>query len=92
VLGACWSRKFWELSAVSEEEWTKGKHVPEKKEDQHDKGKRKQVHQERRKINARNGWIEDQPLWKEVRKWKSEVHLELGFWSHNVRVLTHFVV
>jgi hypothetical protein len=29
---------------------------------------------------------------KIVRKWESEVHLELGFFSHNVRDFTHFVV
>jgi hypothetical protein len=29
---------------------------------------------------------------KEVRKWTSGFHLELGFLSHNVRAFTHFLV
>jgi hypothetical protein len=28
-----WSMKFWDLSVVSEEEWTKGSSMPGKKED-----------------------------------------------------------
>jgi hypothetical protein len=31
VLGACCSRKFWDLSAISEEEWTKGGSVHHKR-------------------------------------------------------------
>jgi hypothetical protein len=81
VLGACWSRKLWDLSAISEAEWTKGNNT----------------HQKGRKTSATNfkgrnmlGNKEDQrkeqldrrpTTWKEVRKWTSGVHLELGFFS-----------
>jgi hypothetical protein len=88
-----WSRKFWELSTVSEAEWTKGNNMHARKEGRPARQREKEAtRQERRKISTRNGWIEDQPCRKEVRKWTSGVHLELGFLSHNVRVFTHFVV
>jgi hypothetical protein len=94
VLGACWSRKFWELSAVSKEEWTKGT-VCARKEGRPVRQREKEASvPERRKINAesKNGWMKTNHAWKAVRKWTSGVHLELGFLSHNVRVFTHFVV
>jgi len=43
MLGGYWSRKFWDLSTINGEKWTKGNNSAlEKKEDQHEKGKRKQ--------------------------------------------------
>jgi hypothetical protein len=36
-------------------------------------------------------WLDRRTItWKEVRKWTSGIHLELGFLSHNVRAFTHF--
>jgi hypothetical protein len=92
VLGACWSRKFWELSTISEVEWTKGNQCARKEGRPARQREKEVVCQERRKIKCKE-WLDRRPtMQKEVRKWTSGVHLELGFLSHNVRVFTHFVV
>jgi hypothetical protein len=46
--------------------------IPEKKENQRDKGKMKKRAKKRRKISVRNGWIEDQPCRRKLESGKVE--------------------
>jgi hypothetical protein len=66
VLGACWSRKFWELSA----KWTKGSNVHQKRRKiSVTKGKGSSAP---RKKEDQQGRIEDQPRRRKLESGKVE--------------------
>jgi hypothetical protein len=90
VLGACWRRKFWDLSAIMKAKWNKGKKVCQKRRKSNaTKGKGRSM-PGKKEDQCKEQWDRRPTTLKEVRKWTSGVHLEIRVFV-NERVLTHLL-